>query len=776
MTVVPPTPTPEPTAAEPWLATEVTLPSAAPSEPSTRGAIVPAGLRGTVFEARWSPDGSLLAVATSEKLVAIVDGRTGAVRAVRRIRVRREASVRLMDLDATRLLISHGDYEDQSALVWDLVADTWQVVADRGEGLTLTSRGALVVSEEEGVEHVDVAGRRVALGHAEGAFAVGDRVLLEEADATALLALPDEVSGEARRIAQVSGALVATRPRGGLFATAEGNLVRVARLADGVVVFERSFEGLRRASWDTQDRFVVDAEHEGTRSRHLFEGARGAPIDIVPAPPLVNGDVQLDDARLTVDEDGAVERRSLDGSSVVRWREPWSDEEREQGYDPDTGDEIRRSFFGLSRDQTRVLFNDTQQTQILDTADGRVIATLPRDDSGATSVWGVVSTPRGAIVWGRSHVSHWGPRGAHVFACRGSGFFFGDDDAPGWSNGTSTCIGDRRGEWPMWDEENGQPAWLAGPLGADLLLFSAGQMQRVDARTLRVKQRVRPPSDFAVECYEEGCDLRTVRFGAGAWLFGGHGGRIDAQTRLRDLDEEHTAQVGGDRALVVYDEKLQVMDTNGRVLREAPVSSMLALAEDGRLLARGSGDGVVIVERTDDGTELVRLDAQLDQVRELRESALLGSTEQEMIVWHLPTGALRARYPNGTQLALDASGARLAVCTEGRLELHSVIEGRRLADLGSCELADSVSFVAGDRFIALPSRTQVTFFRVADGRRLVVHGAGDETFAEDGEQVFATPGAAGSLRWRAPGPIATAALSPIDDRLDATVISRFFGE
>lgn len=774
MTVVP-TPTPEPTAPAPWLATEVTLPSAAPSEPSTRGAIVPAGLRGTVFEARWSPDGSLLAVATSEKLVAIVDGRTGAVRAVRRIRVRREASVRLMDLDATRLLISHGDYEDQSALVWDLVADTWQVVADRGEGLTLTSRGALVVSEEEGVEHVDVAGRRVALGHAEGAFAVGDRVLLEEADATALLALPDEVSREARRIAQVSGALVATRPRGGLFATAEGNLVRVARLADGVVVFERSFEGLRRASWDTQDRFVVDAEHEGTRSRHLFEGARGAPIDIVPAPPLVNGDVQLDDARLTVDEDGAVERRSLDGSSVVRWREPWSDEEREQGYDPDTGDEIRRSFFGLSRDQTRVLFNDTQQTQILDTADGRVIATLPRDDSGATSVWGVVSTPRGAVVWGRSHVSHWGPRGAHVFACPGSGFFFGDDDAPGWSDGASTCVEDRRAEWPMWDEENGLPAWVSGPVGSDLLVFSAGQMQRVDSRTLRVKQRIRPPSDFAVECHDEGCDLRSVRFGEGAWLFGTQSGRIDARTRFRGLDEAHVARVGGDRALVVYDEKFQVMDPNGRVLREGPVSGLLVLSQDGTLVARAADDGV-IVERTDDGTELVRLEAQIERVLELRETALLGWAENQRIVWHLTTGTLRARYPIGTQLALDASGARLAVCTEGRLELHSVVEGRRLADLGSCELADSVSFVAGDRVIALPSRTQVTFFRIADGRRLVVHGARDETFAEDGEQVFATPGAAGSLRWRAPGPIATAALTAIDDRLDATLISRFFGE
>lgn len=775
MTVVP-TPTPEPIEPSPWLATEVTLPSASPSEPSTRGAIVPAGVRGTVFEARWSPDGSLLAVATSEKLVAIVDGRTGAVRAVRRIRVRREASVRLMDLDATRLLISHGDYEDQSALVWDLVADTWQVVADVGEGLGLTPRGALVRSEEEGVVHVDVAGRRVALGHAEGAFAVGDRVLLEAAESTALLALPDEVSGEVRRIAQVSGAFVASRPRGGLFATAEGNLVRVARLADGVVVFERSFEGLRRASWDTQDRFVVDAEHEDTRSRHLFEGARGAPIDIVPAPPLVNGDVQLDDARLTVDEDGAVERRSLDGSSVVRWREPWTDEEREQGYDPDTGEEIRRSFFGLSRDQTRVLFNDTQQTQILDTADGRVIATLPRDDSGATSVWGVVSTPRGAVVWGRSHVSHWGPRGAHVFACRGSGFFFGDDDAPGWSNGNSTCLGERRMEWPMWDEENGQPAWVAGHVGSDLLVFSAGQIQRVDSRTLRIKQRTRPPSGFSVECYEEGCDLRAARFGNGAWLSGSQSGRIDPQTRFRPIDEPHVALLGGDRALLVFDDTFQVMDTNGRVLREGPMSPQIALAKNGELLVRGTDEGVLIVERADDGTEIVRLEAEISVLREVRESALVGSTEDETVVWHLPTGALRARYPNGTQLALDASGARLAVCTEGRLELHSVIEGRRLADLGSCELADSVSFVAGDRFVALPSRTQVTFFRIADGRRLVVHGAGDETFAEDGEQVFATPGAAGSLRWRAPGPIATAPLSAIDERLDATVISRFFGE
>ena len=47
-------------------------------------------------------------------------------------------------------------------------------------------------------------------------------------------------------------------------------------------------------------------------------------------------------------------------------------------------------------------------------------------------------------------------------------------------------------------------------------------------------------------------------------------------------------------------------------------------------------------------------------------------------------------------------------------------------------------------------------------------------FAEDGERVFATPGAERGLRWRAPGAIATATMSTIDDRLDPTLISRFF--
>lgn len=776
--VAAPSPTPpapsEPAAPAPWLAAEVSVPGAPESEPSTRGAIVPAGLRGVVLNARWSPDGSFLAVATTEKIVAIVDPRTAEVRAARRVRVRREASVMLTDLDDGRLLVTHGEYDDASALVWDLVADTWQVVAERGEGLALTPRGALVRTDEEGVVHVDVAGTRVPIGRSDDADAIGDRILLAEPEGTVVYALPEDGANEARRIGRVAGVLGSVRPRGGSFATTEGDLVRVARLSDGEVVFERAFEGLRDARWDTRDRFVVEVERDPHHARHRFDGRTGEPIDVVPAPRVEGGDLQLDDdVTVVIADDGAIDRRSADGSSVTRWLEPWSDELIDQGYDPASGDELNRRFHALSPDRTRVLLNDTGTTRVLDTADGRVVATLPRDDSGATSVWGVKPTPRGLVVWGRSHVSHWGPRGARVFECRGSGFFFGDDEHPGWSNGAWTCVDGRRAEFPAWDEENGQPAWAAGLVGDGVLVFSAGQLLRVDPRTLRATRRARAPRDFALECYEEGCDVGTHRLGNGAWLTGGEPGFLDASLRFRPVDLERTALVGGARVVAIDERRSRVLDASGRVLREGGPAPLHALSPDGALFAHGNDDGVVIVERTDDGAELVRVESELGILRALRESALIGATDEETIVWHLPTGARRVSFPAGAHFAIDARGDRLALCREGRLELHSVVEGRRLAELGTCELADSVDFVGDDRFVAVPSRTQVTLFRVADGRRLVIHGAGDAAFAEDGERVFVM-GADRALRWRAAGPIATAPTSAIGDRLDPTLVARFF--
>jgi hypothetical protein len=759
------------------LSSDVTLLEPSRSEPSTRGALVPTGLRGRVVDAHWSPDGVSLAVVTNEKLVGLVDPRTGDLRAARRVLVFRESNVRIEDFDGDRLLLSYGAYgEDEGAIVWDLVADAWQVLTEQGgAACALTPTGAIVRhEEEEAFVHVDHVGERVTLGTGERVHTIGAHAVIDEGEGLTVIALPAAGEHAARRVGHVSGSFAALRSRGGLVATREGDLVRVARLADAAVVLERPFEGLREVSWDRQDRFVVEVEREGSLARHRFDGARGEPIDVVPVAHREPDDLVVGDVVLTVDGDGTIERRALDGSVVARLREPFGDDV-ELDYDPITGEELGRTLRSPSPDATRVLLHEGSDLHVIDPSDGRVFATVPRDDSGATSVWGVVATPRGAVVWGRSHVSHWGPRGAHVFECRGSGFFFGDDDHPGWSNGTATCIGERRGEWPMWDEENGQPAWVAGPHGDGLLVLSAGQLLHVDARTLRATRRSRVPADFALDCYEEGCEARSVRLGRGAWLHGGSGGFVDATGRLRAFDSEHATFVGGERAWIVDGTRSRVLDASGRVLREgAPAASLAALSPDGAWIARGNDDGVVIVERTDDGVEVARIEATLTGIRELRERALLGVDEEGLYAWHLPTGAARGRFAPATPVTLDASGDQLAVCAEGRLELHSVADGRRVATLGGCELADSIAFVGSDRFVAVRSRTQVTFFRLADGRRLVVHGAGEAAFAEDGERVFATAGAERGLRWRAPGPIATATMSTIDDRLDATLVARFF--
>jgi hypothetical protein len=730
-----------------------------------------------VVDAHWAPDGASLAVVTNEKLVGLVDARTGELRAARRVLVFRESNVRIEDFDGDRVLLSYGAYgEDEGAIVWDLVADAWQVLTEQGgAACALTPTGAIVRHEaEEAFVHVDHAGERVTLGPGERVHTIGAHTVIDEGEGVTVIASPAAGEHAARRVGHVSGSFAAIRSRGGLLATREGDLVRVARLEDAAVVLERPFEGLREVSWDRQDRFVVEVEREGALVRHRFDGLRGEPIDVVPVAHREPDDLVVGDVVLTVEGDGTIERRALDGTVAARLREPFGDDV-ELDYDPLTGEELGRALQSPSPDATRVLLHEGSDLHVIDPSDGRVVATVPRDDSGATSVWGVEATPRGAVVWGRSHVSHWGPRGAHVFACRGSGFFFGDDDNPGWSNGNATCVGERRGEWPMWDEENGLPAWVAGPHGDGLLVLSAGQLLHVDARTLRATRRTRVPAGFTLDCYEEGCEARSVRLGRGAWLHGSSGGFVDATGRLRTVDAENATFVGGERVWVLEATRSRVLDASGRVLREgAPATSLAAMSPDGAWIARANDDGVVIVERTNDGVEVARVEATLTGIRTLHERALVGVDEEGLYVWHLPTGAARGRFTLGTPVTLDASGDRLAVCAEGRLELHSVADGRRVATLGGCELADSIAFVGSDRFVAVRSRTQVTFFRLADGRRLVVHGAGEAAFAEDGERVFATPGAERGLRWRAPGAIATATMSTIDDRLDPTLVSRFF--
>ncbi|MEZ4252953.1 MAG: hypothetical protein R3B99_32500 [Polyangiales bacterium] len=157
----------------------------------------------------------------------------------------------------------------------------------------------------------------------------------------------------------------------------------------------------------------------------------------------------------------------------------------------------------------------------------------------------------------------------------------------------------------------------------------------------------------------------------------------------------------------------------------------------------------------------------------LHENALLAVSEDERHVIHLPSGATRLRTSRAASVALDTTGERAAVCDEGRLSLHSIVEGRRVADLGTCELADSLAFVAGDRMVrsfADPGHAR------SNRRRSALGGARARrrAYAEDGEHVLVTAGMAEKLRWRGPGAIATAPVGPPRPAARLELLRRFF--
>ncbi|MCB9612089.1 MAG: hypothetical protein H6722_06490 [Sandaracinus sp.] len=535
------------------------------------------------------------------------------------------------------------------------------------------------------------------------------------------------------------------------------------------MVFARTFAGFRALGWDHADRFFVDAEQEGIASRHRFDGRTGEVVDVVRLRPMGDQTLVVGEAVVAIEADGSVVRTGLDGGEAARWRAPPPDD-AEPFYDDATGEELGRVLLSHSPDASRVLLSDGPDLVVLDTTSGQTIATVPRDDSGATSVWGVVPTPGGVVVWGRSHVSHWSTHGARVFACQGDGFFFGDDETPGWGSESSACVGEQRQTWPGWDAEQGYPSWVAGTAGGDLFVFTEQTLLRVDARTLRPKGPVRGLRSLSLECYDEGCDGRVVPLGRSLLLQGTTTGVLEASGRFHAL-EGWAGSIGGERAILSGEVGL-VVDSRGRALRELPVGPA-ALEPSGERLARATDDRV-FVERADDGTELFVFDLPGISNLGLHENALLAVSEDERHVIHLPSGATRLRTSRAASVALDTTGERAAVCDEGRLSLHSIVEGRRVADLGTCELADSLAFVAGDRMVAVPSRTQVTLVRTDDGRRLVVHGHRADAYAEDGEHVLVTAGMAEKLRWRGPGAIATAPVGPLAPQRDAALLRRFF--
>ncbi|MBX3249921.1 MAG: hypothetical protein KF901_22275 [Myxococcales bacterium] len=757
---------------------------------ATRGAAIPPGIRGRITQAIFSPDASHLAVATSEKVVALLDAQTGALRAARRIRVRRDAGVTLSGFDATgrRLLLSHHGYDGPgAALVWDLARDEWATVeeASLGEdgsdgvvvGVGFAARG-VVIENGEGFWRIDDQGRRTLLAPTRGRMSLlpdGVHAVVSEGtdDASTLISLAND---EPRRVARVRGAWAASRPLGGLFVVRDAEHARVVRVDGSVAAtLELSREG--RVHWSRADQLVVDAEGADGWERQVYDGRSGALAARIPLDPIGPDDLVVEDHVVEAPDDGSgvVTLRPVARNGERRSLLPPYPEDHEPLYD-DIGEELGRTVLALSADRARVALLDEQTLRVFEVATGRELTRFDQEDRGGASVWGVVPTPQGLVVWGRSHVAHWSAHGARVFACRGEGVLVGDDESPGWVTGTELCAGDLHERLP-YDDETGAVTWAAGLTGSGQIVVWAGQeMTLRDPRTLRVTQRSRPPLG-AVECYEDGCMLQAVPFGRGTlvsvestWLFPPRGrpSRLGAEDRF-----ERVAAVAGERALLWGDEA-RIVDPRGRTVREVGMGTAV-FEPSGERLARQE-DAAVRVETTDDGRVLARFELETDDGAQLtlRGDSLVARTEQGSILWHVPTGE-RGRFPASAAVALDASGARAAVCAEGRLSLMLVAEGRRERELGACELADSLSFVASDRMIAIPSRTQVTIVRIEDGARLVVHGYGQEhAYAEDGEHVWASPALLPRLRWRAGGPIAEPELAPATPRADPELLRRFF--
>ena len=759
-----PTPPPRPTTLGFLPADFRDAPEVAPRDAATTpGGPVFTSVRGQPRQLRWSPRGDLIAAATTDHTIVIIDPRDGAFRAARRVHVRSNAFTELgwFDATGTRLMIDiYGHSDPGIVAVWDLATDRW--VFERRSTEREPPAAVFVGEHVAYYEPHDASVRIVRLDtgaetriEARLPGEPGERgpqldsnerfVFLSDTHHVLVL---DPVRG--RVLGEpIEGRLVGVRTRGGLLSVlgAEGS-IRLIDPSDQSVRHEIPGPDVH-AFFDPHGMLVVDRGSETIERTILDPRTREtlASGEWTATPNETFDD--LGTARLFRNEDGTLQLQTL-------------------GEAPETLRDVQYVLgASIAPGRDRIVVAAGRELMMLD-ADGDVRWSIDNDLAGEASVWDIAPTPTGFVSWGRAGAEHWSGAGRLEFRCAGQGWPFELNGRQGWATLTAICVGDDAPRTPPSD---------ARIVGLDGQRYVALRGSALDVYELSDdRRRGTHRLGSAVGEIYSGLFHPLGRGGVfftwnGAWFVGrGAAQPIEPRPAM-------TSQVYGDHLAATHETSLTIFDARRTKVLELDEVVASDLARDGSALAYAIGDQVFVVSLPR-GDEVMRIRPPEGEVKalRLRGDSLALVHGAESTIWHVPSVSQRVRFDARAPFELDSAGTSVAVCEHARLTVRSTLDGTERA-LGDCPLAESVHFVAGDTRVAVKSRTIITLHHPDREGALTLRtlraADGAHAIAFDGEKLWASLGALAHVSFRAPGPITAELIDPAT-RVDPDLLTRFF--
>lgn len=763
-----PLPDPEPTVIGYLRAGFEDPPAVEPREGvTTPGAPVFTSVRGQIRHMRWSPRGDLIAAATTDHTIVLLDPRDGSFRGARRVHVRSNAFTELgyFDSTGTRLMIDiHGHSDAGIVAVWDLAADRWVFerrstdrtppsavfVGERVAYYEPRDQSVHVVRLDTGAEttiEAPLPDERAPSLDTDGRF-----VLVTDTEHVQVV---DPERGE-KLGEPIEGRLTGVRPRGGLFAIVrpDGSLALVDPLDQsvrheipgpevtaffdeaGALIIDRGITG-EGDDVESIERIVVNPHTREETARGTFSAPSGPALDDVGTIRLFRGDE----------------------SQMMRGQ---------LGEEPATFGEFPYVMgAAISPDRERVLVSAGRNIAMM-SLEGEEIWRVENDMAGEASVWDVAPTPTGMVTWGRAGSDHWSGTGRVELHCAGQGWPFELEGRPGWATLGGICVGE--------DEPRRPPseARIVGLDGDRYVALQGRALHHYELRNDRRRATYRLGRTSG-EIYN-GTYHSLGRGGVffsynGAWFVGrGAAQAIEPRPAM-------TSQAHGNHFAATNEANLTIYDASRRKVLELEDVQASNLAQDGATLAYASGEQVFVVSLPS-GDEVMRIRPPEGAVNsiELRGDSLALVHDAESTIWHVPSVSQRVRFDARAPFVLDAAGTSVAVCEHARLTVRSTLDGTERA-IGECPLAESVHFVANDTRVAVKSRTIVTLHRTdREGMvtlRTLRASDGSYAIAYDGEHLWTSEGALEHLRFRGAGPITAEFIDPAS-KLDPNLLNRFF--
>ncbi|MEM9067985.1 MAG: hypothetical protein AAGE52_05740 [Myxococcota bacterium] len=738
-------------------------------------------VRGGIYELAYTPAGDAVVALTTDRVVALIDARTGLLRAARRVAVRYDHSVWLGTFDhtGTRLLVMTSGYPVTDTYVWDLRSNEWHHISQLngeqpsvavfvGDKVVQTQEGGLRVTNPDGTTRtieLEVATDDPPDDNAERFVPLDDRTLLVQSGEE-LLFIDVETGGQ--RATAPAGDAVFVRSQGGLLAIQDGRDTRLLSAnaetrgvlrgshahfsRDGLVVIDEVGGDARK---------IVDPRTAETVAEGTYRGSSG----------LLWGSDEFadrDDGRMLV-------RRNLVSGTDTTLLELWPEGEQAP-FDEDTGVEPVVRAFALSPDGTQVAISRIDRVLFVDAQSGEAEASFSTG-AGESSVWGVEPADDGFVVWGRGWTQRWRPEGLSTTRCPGDGQVVSLGSETGFMTPYQACVG---------DSQVGGNGSLIGLHGERFVDFANNQFQLRDFRTGRIRSRFRAPSNMEIYC-EGNCSARYIPLSArsalvlsladgSAWLVGS--GR--PRELGRSLGDVIASFRFGDAVALGGTELLAVYNTRGRKISEVPGSVFGADPEGG--VVTTWHEGTLRVVASPGGTERMRAEVPEPRRLELRDNALIVTSEDGIGLWNVAAGREVSRVAPRTSYGLFQDGSHFVVCEAGRISVRRVTDGEMASQLGSCALADSLTLLEASvsedgtfhGWVAVDAVTVVQVHPLAGGEPLVIRTSGGRSVASRGGKLWCEPSALEGLRFRDEGPLTEGAIVDARERHDPDLLKRFF--